>query len=251
MASPAGLEPATRNLRTRASISGSRRPPWPGVVRCLPPFSTCRQDRHRDRRRRRGQEAEAHWSPLGSLRPEAGLRAELKVRIHFPPAVSQTNFRIAPLARPDFVERQPMCCPIRRLIIRAGWRALDFRSGTTELCGIRVGAPRRRRRRSAPWRVSPWLADFVQDGRFWRRIAERSLYAEVMGQSAVRRSSVTLKWRAAPMKSRRDWLVALPAQVRVENGRVGNRNRREWRAPHRGNPCSPLSGTPPRARPLR
>jgi hypothetical protein len=174
-----------------------------------------------------------------------------RVCIQFAPTVSQTNFRIAPLARPDFVERQPMCWPIRRLIIRAGWRALDFRSGTTELCGISVGAPRRRRRKSAPWRVSPWLADFVQDGRFWRRIAERSLYAEVMGQSAVRRSSITLKWRAAPVKSRRDWLVALPAQVRVENGRVGNRNRREWRAPHRGNPCSPLSGTPPRARPLR
>src|SRR6516162_2845875 len=31
--------------------------------------------------------------------------AERKVRIHLPPAVSQANFRIAPLARPDFVER--------------------------------------------------------------------------------------------------------------------------------------------------
>jgi len=29
------------------------------------------------------------------------------VRIHLPPAVSQANFRIAPLARPDLVERQP------------------------------------------------------------------------------------------------------------------------------------------------
>jgi hypothetical protein len=27
------------------------------------------------------------------------------VRIHLPPAVSQANFRIAPLARPDLVER--------------------------------------------------------------------------------------------------------------------------------------------------
>jgi len=27
------------------------------------------------------------------------------VRIQFPPAVSQANFRIAPLARPDLVER--------------------------------------------------------------------------------------------------------------------------------------------------
>ena len=29
------------------------------------------------------------------------------VRIHLPPAVSQANFRIASLARPDLVERQP------------------------------------------------------------------------------------------------------------------------------------------------
>ena len=29
------------------------------------------------------------------------------VRILFPPAVSQANFRLAPLARPDLVERQP------------------------------------------------------------------------------------------------------------------------------------------------
>ena len=31
----------------------------------------------------------------------------LTVRIRFPPAVSQANFRIAQLARPDLVERQP------------------------------------------------------------------------------------------------------------------------------------------------
>jgi hypothetical protein len=30
-----------------------------------------------------------------------------RVRIHLPPAVSQANFRIAPLARPDLLERQP------------------------------------------------------------------------------------------------------------------------------------------------
>jgi hypothetical protein len=40
--------------------------------------------------------------------------AELKVRIHSPLAVSQANFRIAPLARPDLVERQPeLQCPAR------------------------------------------------------------------------------------------------------------------------------------------
>jgi hypothetical protein len=34
-------------------------------------------------------------------------RAEPEIRIQFPPAVSQANFRIASLARPDLVERQP------------------------------------------------------------------------------------------------------------------------------------------------
>jgi hypothetical protein len=36
------------------------------------------------------------------------------VRIRFPPAVSQANFHIAPLARPNLVERQPeLQCPAR------------------------------------------------------------------------------------------------------------------------------------------
>jgi|SRR6516225_7526472 len=35
------------------------------------------------------------------------LEAGPMVRILFPPAVSQANFRLAPLARPDLVERQP------------------------------------------------------------------------------------------------------------------------------------------------
>jgi hypothetical protein len=34
-------------------------------------------------------------------------KSPIQVRIHLPPAVSQANFRIAPLARLDLVERQP------------------------------------------------------------------------------------------------------------------------------------------------
>src|SRR6516164_11110735 len=38
---------------------------------------------------------------------DSASRAEPEVRIHLPPEVSQANFRIAPLAHPDPVERQP------------------------------------------------------------------------------------------------------------------------------------------------
>jgi len=48
-------------------------------------------------RRRLGQSLEKPWLS----------GAELKVRIQLPPPVSQANFRIAPLAHPDLVERQP------------------------------------------------------------------------------------------------------------------------------------------------
>jgi len=38
---------------------------------------------------------------------DSASRAEPEVRIHLPPDVSQAYFRIAPLAHPDPVERQP------------------------------------------------------------------------------------------------------------------------------------------------
>ena len=47
-------------------------------------------------------------APLLGAAPVKGViyfGAELMVRIHLPPAVNRTNFRIAPLARPDLVER--------------------------------------------------------------------------------------------------------------------------------------------------
>ena len=52
-----------------------------------------------------GRLARRRWSAAGPLSTAVSFSAGPMVRIRFPPAVSQVNFRIAPLARPDLVER--------------------------------------------------------------------------------------------------------------------------------------------------
>jgi len=47
------------------------------------------------------------FSSRAALRHSAAHRQGPMVRIHLPPAARQANFRIAPLARPHLVERQP------------------------------------------------------------------------------------------------------------------------------------------------
>src|SRR6516162_6058586 len=54
-----------------------------------------------------GRLARGRWSAARPLSTAASFSAGPMVQIRFPPAVSQANFRIAPLARPDLVERHP------------------------------------------------------------------------------------------------------------------------------------------------
>ena len=66
------------------------------------------------------------------------------VRIHLPPAVSQANFRIAPLARPDLVERQPELLahhpPLNPLSL---WSLVTTRAGAATTVKRRSRAPKR------------------------------------------------------------------------------------------------------------
>ena len=58
------------------------------------------------------------WLGAGPLSTAVSLTAGPMVRIRLPPAVSQANFRIPPLARPDLDASAPM----KRRVPPAGWR---------------------------------------------------------------------------------------------------------------------------------
>ena len=100
------------------------------------------------------------------------LEAGPMVRILFPPAVSQANFRLAPLARPDLVERQP------ELLAHHLTAAGDIEASPSHIiCGARAEVRvcyRARGTRSRLRRPSVWRCLLILASRQFREICKGS-----------------------------------------------------------------------------